>query len=326
MATVPTDVHNQLLERRARVEAVAKERGYAPQLESLLLEIDRAIDRFTVGTFGRCETCGDPIEADRLQVEPLTRFCLDHLSSAQARALEQDLELASRVQRNLLPAPETTVQGWQADYHYEPLGAVSGDFVDLVRPSLDPGILYFLLGDIAGKGVAASMLMAHLHASVRTLIDLGLPLPQVLERANRVFCESTMANHYATLVCGRLSSDGELELCNAGHCQPLLIHDGRHTLLDPTTVPLGLFCVQEYPSIRTRMAHGDSLLLYTDGATETFDENGREYGVERLSQVALAHAAGSPHSLIGACVKDVAAFRGRAPRTDDMTLMVIRRV
>ena len=76
------------------------------------------------------------------------------------------------------------------------------------------------------------MLMAHLNASVRTLIDLGFPIGQVMERANRVFCESTMANHYATLVCGRLTRAGTLDICNAGHCPPILVHDGEATTID----------------------------------------------------------------------------------------------
>jgi sigma-B regulation protein RsbU (phosphoserine phosphatase) len=295
-------------------------------VEDLLRDIDDALARMGAGTYGLCETCHDPIEPERLEADPIIRFCLDHLSPSQARALEQDLELASRVQLNLLPPSELSVEGWQVSYHYQPLGTVSGDYVDIVRPTASNPDMFFLFGDIAGKGVAASMLMAHLHASARTLIELGLPLPQVMQRANRLFCESTMANHYATLVSGRLSPEGQLEISNAGHPPPIHLHDGEATMLDPTSVPVGLFCQKDYPERHVEVAAGDSLVLYTDGVTETFGANDSEYGVDRLVAVARANASRTASALVAACIKDMEAFRAGIRRTDDVTLMVIRRL
>ena len=111
-------------------------------------------------------------------------MCLDHLTPAEARALEQDLNLAARVQRGLLPPREALIDGWEAAHHYQPAGAVSGDYCDLIRA--DNGDAYFLLGDVAGKGVSAAMLMSHLSALLRTLVSVGLPLSQLMERTSRV--------------------------------------------------------------------------------------------------------------------------------------------
>jgi sigma-B regulation protein RsbU (phosphoserine phosphatase) len=326
MAMVPADARDQLIDRRERVESALAGGADAPQLEHLLREIDAALDRFATGTYGRCETCGDAIEGDRLQVDPLLRFCLDHLSPNEARALEQDLQLASRVQLNLLPPAALAVDGWQTAYHYQPQGTVSGDYVDLIRPAGAGSDLFFLFGDIAGKGVAASMLMAHLNASVRTLIDLGFPLPQVMERANRLFCESTMANHYATLVGGRLTPDGALDVCNAGHCPPILVHEGRASTVDPTSVPVGLFCVKEFPARRLDLAPGDALVLYTDGLSEALDADGCDYGADRLADLVRAHASDTAEALVEACVRDLDRFRNGAARADDVTVMAIKRL
>ena len=326
MAIVPGDIHAQLVERKERIESLAARGSRDGQLEHLIREIDAAIARLSAGTYGRCETCHDPIEPERLEADPLVRFCLDHLSPREARALEQDLELASRVQLNLLPPFELEVDGWQLAYYYEPFTTVSGDFVDVVRPTAGDAQLLFLFGDIAGKGVAASMLMAHLHASVRTLIDLGFALPRVVERANRIFCESTMANHYATLVCGRLSTSGELELCNAGHCPPIHLHGGQATTVEPTSVPVGLFCVKEFPSRTIQLAPGDALLLYTDGVSEAQGANEAEYGVDRLVSVATEHSSHTAAALVAACRRDLDAFRGGARRLDDVTIMAIKRL
>jgi phosphoserine phosphatase RsbU/P len=324
MATPATEVQAQLLLRRDRLESVIRHGGAALQLDSLLREVDQALERLAAGTYGFCETCGDPIERERIEADPLVRFCLDHLTPVEARALEQDLDLAGRVQQTLLPPSLLVDLGWELAYRYQPLGPVSGDYCDALREPESDGLIV-LLGDVSGKGVAASMLMAHLHASLRTLMGFGLPLDQLIQRANRVFCESTMANHYATLAAARFAPSGQVEICNAGHCPPLLLSGGEVRCIDATGVPVGLFCVREY-SVRTlSMAPGDVLLLYTDGVTESRSPADEEYGEHRLKDLAAQVAREAPQAIIDACEADVAAFRGSARRTDDVTIMAIRR-
>ncbi len=327
MAMAMTDARALLVERRERVEGLIARSGPAPQLEDVLSQIDDALARFAAGTYGLCEVCHDTIEPDRLEADPLTRFCLDHLSPSESRALQRDLDLATRVQAALLPPAAMTVGGWQVAYQYDPLSSVSGDYVDVIRPAGGSDAdLIFLVGDISGKGVAASMLMAHLHASMRTLADLGLSLGQMMARANRVFCESTMSSHYATLVCGRLGAAGEVEILNAGHCPPVLLHDARPTTIEATSLPVGMFCVEEFASRRATLAPGDSLLLYTDGLSEATGDEGNQYGADRVMATALAHAGETPGGLVAACLADLAAFRGAGRREDDLTIMAIRRL
>jgi sigma-B regulation protein RsbU (phosphoserine phosphatase) len=324
MATPATEVQAQLLLRRDRLESVIHHGGAELQLDGLLREVDEALARLAKGTYGLCETCGDPIEPERLEADPLVRFCIDHLSPVETRALEQDLDLAGRVQQNLLPPFMMTDLGWELAYQYQPFGPVSGDYCDVLRAPDSEGLIV-LLGDISGKGVAASMLMAHLHASMRTLMGFGLSLPQLIHRANRVFCESTMANHYATLVAARFSPEGALEICNAGHCPPLFVRGGEVTSIDATGVPVGLFCVREYGVKTLSMEPGDLLVLYTDGVTETRNRADEEYGEDRLRQLVAGVANEAPRVIVDTCVADVAAFRGPARRIDDITVMAIRR-
>lgn len=233
--------------------------------------------------------------------------------------------MASRIQRELLPRPGARFDGWDVHYHYEPAGMVSGDYCDLIMDG--KGNLYFMFGDVMGKGVAASMLMVHLHAMFRSLISVGLSLDQLVERANRVFCESTLSTHYATLVCGKASRTGETEIINAGHLPPLVVISGDRVVpIDATGFPLGLFCSGEFSADRVRLGTGDALLLYTDGLSEAENLAGSEYGRERLLGVVGNHRKPSAESFVTACMDDVIAFRSSAPRKDDLTIMALRRI
>lgn len=314
-------MRRQLLDRRHRLEHAVVQADHTVVLHRLLDEVDAALARMEAGTFGICEVCHESVELDRLVADPLVRFCLDHLSGQEKRALEKDLQLAAQVQRGLLPPCDLAVPGWQLCYHYEPAGVVSGDYCDIV----DQGAagLYFMVGDVSGKGVAASMLMAHLHAMFRSLIPVGLPLQRIVEHASQVFCESSLPTHYATLVCGRAMPDGRIETCNAGHPQPLIVRGGEVTPVEGSNLPVGIFCHEQFPVEELSLEPGESLLIYSDGVSEATDPQGSEYGVERLSAVIRAARRGGPQSLIAACRDDLAAFRTR--REDDVTMFVLQR-
>jgi sigma-B regulation protein RsbU (phosphoserine phosphatase) len=316
-------VREQLLDRRQRLEHEISRRGGQRSLGQLLEEVDEALRRLDTGTYGLCETCHDAIEADRLLADPLVRFCLDHLSPGEQRALERDLQLAANIQRGLLPPPVADVNGWRIAYHYRPARIVSGDYCDHI--ATPGGELYFMVGDVSGKGVAASMLMAHLHAMFRALVPAGLALDQLMERASRVFCESTLPMHYATLVCGRATADGAVEICNAGHPPPLVIRGSGIDRLDATAMPIGMFCSEHFGITRVQLAPGEAVLLCTDGVLEAENASGVDYGIDRLRTVLADGAALPPPDLVNACVHDLAAFVDGQPYADDVTVMALRR-
>jgi sigma-B regulation protein RsbU (phosphoserine phosphatase) len=291
----------------------------------LLKEVDSALQRMEDGTYGLCDLCHDPIEQDWLRADPLVRFCLSHLTPEQQRAFEQDLDLASQIQAALLPKPSVAFEGWDISTHYEPAGPVSGDYCDLMCSDKGRKELVFLLGDISGKGVAASLLMSHLHAIFRSLMPLDMPVTELVERANRVFCESTLSTQFATLICGKASPSGEIDLCNAGHCPALWVRGGEVSPIEATGFPLGIFCGGRYSSTQMRLNPSESLLLYTDGLTEARDRQNNEYGLPRLAAV-TARQAPSAQAVTQACLGDLSSFRSGTDKTDDLSIMVIRRV
>jgi serine phosphatase RsbU (regulator of sigma subunit)/uncharacterized protein YprB with RNaseH-like and TPR domain len=312
----------ELEQRRQHLLSATRANAADASLRQLLSSVDEALARLHHGTFGICEQCHDTIEADRLLCNPLLRFCIDHLSQDEQRALEHDLTLAAKIQRALLPRSDWAVDGWQARYHYQPAGLVSGDYCDLIET--DDGFL-FLLGDVAGKGVAASMLMSHLHATFRTLAGQKLPLQKLVEHANRLFCESTMAGQYATLVVGRVTSDGKVEYVSAGHLPLLHISPAGVASREATGVPLGMFGASNFPVCTLEVAPGDSLFLYTDGLTEIFNSAGDEFGIRRAELLMARHSAGELESILSACLSEIANFSAGVKRTDDLTLLALRR-
>ncbi len=313
----------QLLQRRDRLQEFIREERKTPQLVRLVQEVESALERMNDGSYGICEVCHETIEEEYLRSEPLVRICLSHLSETQQRAIERDLQLASEIQSKLLPIHDLTIDGWETSYHYAPLGPVSGDYCDIVKA--DDGSTYFFFGDVSGKGVAASLLVSHLHAMFRTLLSTSHKLDELVARANRLFCESTLSANFATLVCGKLDKSGNVELCNAGHCYPLVVKSGQIRSIESTGLPLGTFFNSEYQLTSFRLSNNDVLFLYTDGLTECTNEQGEEYSEAQLSALVSRESDRAPQELLRICVDDLTRFRSKAQRTDDLTIMVFRK-
>jgi sigma-B regulation protein RsbU (phosphoserine phosphatase) len=259
-----------------------------------------------------------------LLANPLAQYCLCDLSREQQIALQHDLDLASHVQLALLPKQNTRHAGWDVHFRYLPAGPVSGDYCDLVGRDGDG--LFFLIGDVSGKGVAASLFMARLNALFRSLIETGLPVPEMVQRADRLLADSTISSHYATLVCGHAGQSGKIEFCNAGQCTPLLIRGGDITPVGSSNFPLGLFGNEPYNTDTLELSPGDTLFLFTDGLAETRDPNDQEYGTERLADILRRNAGMSPQEVAAACLHDLDSFAAGAPQTDDLTIMVVRKI
>ena len=168
------------------------------------------------------------------------------------------------------------------------------------------------------------MLMTHIHATFHSLNTFGLPINELVQRANRQLCESTLSTHYSTLVCGGVAESGEVEICNAGHCPPFLVRAAEVTSVRATGLPIGLFCGAEYGVSRARLAPGDSIVIYTDGLSEAWGGQ-EEYGGERIVRLVSGHHELRPRQLVDALVQDLTRFLSGSAPTDDLTIMVIQK-
>jgi len=316
-------VRERLQAKRKTLADAAELRGEESLVE-LLRRVDDALAHLEIGDWGLCAVCHEAMDHGRLASDPLVSVCLECLSAEERTALERDLESAARVQRALLPPRELVHDGWETAWMWEPRGAVSGDHVDLLKPRADGDPVHLLLGDVVGKGVAASLLQSHLHALFRALVTPEMPLGELLVRANRLFAEATAGASYATLIGARLRADGTAELANAGHPRPLVADRRGVRPVEGSGLPLGLFAEADYGSREVRLGPGDVLLLYTDGWTEAA-QGEEEFGIGRAA-AALRQAAARPlPELLAACREEMERFLDGGRRGDDLTLLAVRR-
>jgi len=314
-------VREQLLAGRARLADVLAGRE-RQSVEHLFRQVDEALERIEQGNFGVCEVCHTDVGEEWLRQEPLTTVCLEHMTPKQQRMLEYDLELAAEIQKGLLPATDFMMPGWQVGYHYAAASAVSGDYCDLIQGN--DGELYFVMADVSGKGVAAAMLSSNLRAIFRSLVPMGLSSEELMKRANRIFRQNALPSQYATLVFGKATAGGEMEIVNAGHLPALLACDSEIKLMESTHAPLGMFDDQEFTATSAQLQPAETLVLYTDGISEAENDGGDQYGIERLRSLVEAQRLECPAKLVGACKDHLAKFRGRRERLDDETILAIQ--
>ncbi len=238
------------------------------------------------------------------------------------RRATQELEIAIQVQARLFP--QTLPPLRTLDYAGICIQArqVGGDYYDFLQLGRDR--VGLVVGDIAGKGMAAALLMANLQANLRSQCAIAVEQPRrFLQSVNQLFFENTIESAYATLFFAEYDDEaGVLRYANCGHlCALLLRPDDSCERLDSTATVLGLFKDWDCTIGEHRLHPGDTLALYTDGVTETMNEAGEDFGEHGLLAALKRHRALSPTSMVRSIVDEVQRF-STLEQHDDITLIV----
>jgi serine phosphatase RsbU (regulator of sigma subunit) len=238
------------------------------------------------------------------------------------KLIAQEADIAKQVQARLFPQNLPPLRTLQYAGICSQARAVGGDYYDFLN--LGRGCLGLVLGDIAGKGMAGAMLMANLQASVRGQCAVALEHPEgFLQAVNRMFFESTSDGAYATMFYAEYEDKSRrMRYANCGHLPALLMRrDASVVRLESTGTVLGLFDGWQCAFVERRLETGDVLVLYTDGVTEAFGEDGEEFGERRLVDAVKQHRHLEPHDMLTALVADIREFSPRE-QSDDITLIV----
>jgi sigma-B regulation protein RsbU (phosphoserine phosphatase) len=247
---------------------------------------------------------------------------------ARRERQNRELEIAREVQEQLFPQSYPPLPGVDMAGFCRPARGVGGDYYDFLP--LSGGRVGIAIGDISGKGIPAALLMAGLQASLRSQAIAAPPdLTTLMSNLNRLICESSPANRYATFFYGEYDpKTRRLAYVNAGHNAPMLFRRGagpqEALRLDQGGPVIGLLEVVAFQQGEVGLEPGDVLVGFTDGVSEAMNAADEEWGEERLADTVLACAGLAARAAIVRIMDAADAFVAGAPQHDDMTLIVVR--
>ncbi|MDR2754322.1 MAG: SpoIIE family protein phosphatase [Planctomycetaceae bacterium] len=250
-----------------------------------------------------------------------------HEIAMSEKIMEREMNIANTVQRGLLPLAPPIIPNYGFYDFYRPAKYLGGDYYDYIM--LPDGRLVFALGDVSGKGVAASLLMAKLSAEVRSGLIIETTFEGTVQRLNRVFCEPRWDNRFITFFFGVLNpTTNEIVFHNAGHVPPILVSsDGTIAMLGESKIglPLGVMDDTEYPESSFVIQNGQTLVIISDGITDAMNSQGQYFTTEGvlnyLKKVHTESVVEFGKNLINA----IHSFAGREPQSDDQSLIVLGR-
>lgn len=242
---------------------------------------------------------------------------------AEKKRIADELELAAAIQQSMLPDLSEGIFGpLSVSGLLRPALEVSGDLYDVV--TCDVGT-YFIVADVSGKGMPASLVMASVRSLFRFAAAQAMSPAEILHRVNAQLCEGNAGCMFVTAIVGCIDAAGVIKLANAGHTPPIVVGQDTHSLTLPAALPIGVMDDVDYEEKTIRLNMDESLLMYTDGVTEAESDSGGMFGIKRLISLisALPSNKRTPADVVKAVDEGVKNF---APdtRADDLTLLCIR--
>jgi sigma-B regulation protein RsbU (phosphoserine phosphatase) len=240
--------------------------------------------------------------------------------------MKEQVKLAAQIQQDLLPKSPPHLEGYDIAACSIAAQMVGGDYYDFIH--VPGGNWAICLGDVSGKGLPASLLMASVQATLRGQTALERTVAETISRSNRLIYQSTDPEKFATLFYGVLDAEaGALAFCNAGHEYPMLFKGEGTPPARLITGGMALGVLDEFPYEQdlVRLDRGDTLIIYSDGISDAVNEFDQPFGEERLRECVTRNAGMSAADIMARLVEAVKAHEGGTPRIDDLTLVVIKR-
>lgn len=248
-----------------------------------------------------------------------------HKLALEKERLEREMELASEIQKQILPKSTPKLAGFELAGWYRPARHVGGDYYSFLTLSSDRVAL--VVADVTGKGMPAALLVSTVHSAARLLLDRVGPGPEFMALLNSHICESSKSNKFITFLFAWLDLEAKkISWINAGHNPGLLIRrEGKVVTLPSSGVPLGLIPVASYRAATLDLEPGDLVCLYSDGITEAEAPDDEQYGQERLENLLREKGDRPLDEILHTIDHKMVEFAASRPQGDDQTVVLLRR-
>lgn len=274
---------------------------------------------------------------DREDEQFLSAFS-DHVALAienayllQARVeqerVEREIQIAGEIQSKLIPSELPQIPGYHIDATAIPCKTIGGDYYDVIP--IDDDNFVLVVADVSGKGIPAALLVSTLNAALHAYIQTSISLADLVQKLNTIVYKNTPPERYITFFIAILNTRRhQLMYVNAGHNFPYRVQNGKSDFdnLSAGGLPLGMFDHAEYTAETITVEPGDLLVFYSDGVTEAMDKKYEEYGETRFRDCIVKNLPRDLKDLKQTIIDDIQGFVGSEPQSDDLTLMVARRM
>lgn len=250
---------------------------------------------------------------------------------SQLESIKNDLAIAGEIQRAILPSvfPPFADLAGKVDIYASmtPAKDVGGDFYDLFQ--IDENLFGFIIADVSGKGIPASLFMAVSRTLLRATGIRGISSKECMNYVNKLLCKESLESMFVTAFYGVYDCrNGEIDYTNAGHTPPYILRESgvAEALEMETNFVMGVFDDFSFDSGHVALGKGDSLILYTDGVTEAFNIEGQQFAAAGLERALEALPGVGAKELVNGIAAQVNCFAGEQPQSDDITLLVLKRI
>ena len=319
-------IENMATDPRVLYKQQAKDEGLASGLAVGMVYRDKPVG--VVHLYTDTPHRFDEFELSHLQAIA-SQICLAIVNTylrdeaIRAEQMDRQMKLAGQVQRRMIPKTAPSVQGLDIGTVYRPSFSVGGDFYDFAVLSGDR--LGFAIADVAGKGIPASLQMASLRAALRAHTLEYHEVVDVIDLAAKAFRRDTLPGEFATVFMGTIDpAKNVISYVNAGHNPPVIVRDHTLEMLKVSGPIIGVFDKHTYKSFEVALAPGETLVMYTDGATDAMNFDHHRFGDDRLLEAIRKYAEMPAQQMADSILWDIRRFAGLATQSDDITIVVLK--
>jgi len=238
--------------------------------------------------------------------------------------MQEEVRLAAKIQSDLLPRTSPSIPGYEIAGKNIPAQVVGGDYFDFI--TLDEHRVAVCLADVSGKGLPASLLMSNTQATIRSQSLVNATPSECLTRANILLYRTTSPEKFVTLFYGILDTKThDFTYSNAGHDSPFFMASSQFSRLEKGGTVLGILEPFDYEQDSVTLGFADTIVIYSDGITESFNEKDEQFGEERIKSVLNQHQKAPAAAIVDEIINAAKKFAGRRQQADDMTVVVIKR-